>query len=549
MPTRPPSVKQYKLLLMNGLAHIRDNPKLFAALDHQRLDIQIDAVSKADTIEELGALATLPTPNHNLNYRPIVEMKTQSPEETTCMPFGQGTIGWYFMYGQMDHSHTHVMHNEALQGPKPKPKKSNHKHHFYTRNNPKIHSKRDKDLAAAFTIILFRVELASPTIVKKASNDEGKKTLKPENSVLWCVAGGTGFHQPVKPIKSRTKTKKRKKEQDTKQVSLEEQWFSLPYSMARGNYQCTSPTSFRFELWHKDTKHIKHFTLNSPRRGEFLLNLKYTTYKERTVSLKARLTSDVPPEYNGPGGCVPICFGGVGALYWSYTRMMTEARIKFPPFAREKTFHDGMGWFDHQWMADGFVDNTFVRMIRGLKRWSGSDYPKLPQWICLNLQFYEPKTQWMIIQPVNGPVTEDDVLEGAIVNLYDQQGTHYEVEKNLPVSIQVLKTDLVISETSGKAMFFPTQYAVQLGHGVENRYLMQADFGKSVMYLPNGNMNWEGSGSLWNADKTKRVGNCFFEANQLQSASEIITTTLKIAGFVDEQDEDPTNDWEIFRPV
>jgi hypothetical protein len=62
-------------------------------------------------------------------------------------------------------------------------------------------------------------------------------------------------------------------------------------------------------------------------------------------------------------------------------------------------------------------------------------------------------------------------------------------------------------------------------------------------------MNWEGSGSLWNSNETKRVGNCFFEANQLQTASEIITTTLKIAGFEDDVDEDPSNDWEIFRPV
>jgi len=493
----PLALKTYKELLVNGLQYIRDHGELFAGVDKDRLNVQIDAVHQADNVTELGALATLPTPNKNMGYTPIQPL-TEAPELSTCIPFGQGTIGWYFMYGQME-----------------------------GQNN----------FHAAFTVILFRIELAAPEVVADMQ-------IAPRKSVLWSLAGGVGFHRPRshKEHKTRTKTP------DEKQPELEEEWYALPYSNTRGEYECTGEHTFRVELNAKDAPHLKEFTLISPKAGDFRINLKYTTHKGRTVALKARLNNQRPATYNAPDGCVPVCYAGVGTLYWSYTRMLTEARIKFPPFEAPKQFSQGLGWFDHQWMASGFMNNTLTRLTRKVQ--GLVTRPRLPRWIWLNLQFYEPKTQWMIVKHLNGPLAEDQVLTADMVNLYDEKGAHYETD--LTVHIKVVQVHAVISETSGRSMFYPVKYAITIPDDTEDggtTYIMKADFGNSVIYLPNGNMNWEGSGSLWNADETKRLGNCFLEANQFQPIDEIVSTTLKLAGFDDDKDDDPSNDWEIFRPT
>lgn len=82
-----------------------------------------------------------------------------------------------------------------------------------------------------------------------------------------------------------------------------------------------------------------------------------------------------------------------------------------------------------------------------------------------------------------------------------------------------------------------------------HEYILKADTDNMVIYIPNGNMNWAGCGSVWNKSEKKHLGYCFFEAHQFQPDDEIVSTSLRLAGFEDEKDDDPSNDWEEFKPI
>lgn len=99
-------------------------------------------VSGEITSAQLGAAALLNIPNPTLGLYPMEPLKNE-PINTTCFQFGQGTLGWYFMYGYI------------------------------------------KDFA--FTLILFRIEIGTP------QTNHNFQIFNPADGCVYGIVGGLGM--------------------------------------------------------------------------------------------------------------------------------------------------------------------------------------------------------------------------------------------------------------------------------------------------------------------------------------------------------------------
>lgn len=111
--------------------------------------------------------------------------------------------------------------------------------------------------------------------------------------------------------------------------------------------------------------------------------------------------------------------------------------------------------------------------------------------------------------------------------------------------LAVLETSVHVSDTSGNAMFFPIRFELSKD---QTSYLIESQYPNSIIYLPNGNMDWMGIGIATTKSKHRKHIACIIESHHFQSVQEVLTTTLQLAGFVDHRDDDTRNDWELFRP-
>lgn len=110
----------------------------------EQIDSIIDSINDVSgeiTSAQLGAAALLNIPYPTLGYNPIEPLKN-SPINTTCFQFGQGTLGWYFMYGYI------------------------------------------KDFA--FTLILFRIEIGTP------QTNHNFRIFNPADGCVYGIVGGLG---------------------------------------------------------------------------------------------------------------------------------------------------------------------------------------------------------------------------------------------------------------------------------------------------------------------------------------------------------------------
>jgi hypothetical protein len=115
-------------------------------------------------------------------------------------------------------------------------------------------------------------------------------------------------------------------------------------------------------------------------------------------------------------------------------------------------------------------------------------------------------------------------------------------DDELGESVRVKTLVSVVSDTSGRSMFYPDSYELTKDG---KTYVVRADYCEAVCYLPNGTMNWLSPGTIYDVDG-KEVGIGVLEANQLQPIDEILGTTLQLAGFIDRRDDDTRNDWQLF---
>jgi len=458
--------EQYQELRIRGLKFIEQYPAYLNSVQKEQLKNLIKTTEQTKNIPELGITTTLPTPNVNIGFFPIEPLTDPDPKNLTCMKFGNAPLAWYFAYGQ-----------------------------YYDKASR---------TSVTFTLMIFKLELAAPDVVIKSE-------FPPENAVLWSLSGGVGIRKEG--------------------ANSKENWYAIPFNICRGKYKCSKNNTFRLDFNNEDSSYIDAFTFESKEPRTFAFNLKFKSYPEskndsHSIRLKGELKSESEPSYNGENGCVP-CIGGVGTIYWSYTRMDTHLTVKTPEFESEKHFKNGLGWFDSQYMQGDFIPNGFIRFLSSLKK------PKVIRWIWLNLQFFEPKTQWMISHLVDGPLnTGIKIVKPEVVNLYDEKGVHYALsDKDIKCTIEVMQVAQSTSQINNRSMFFPTKFKIGLATVKDSEltyYVMRRDFGSGHCFLPSGNMNIESAGSLWNLDESRRLGNCFFECNNFSPADELIETSMKL---------------------
>ena len=130
--------------------------------------------------------------------------------------------------------------------------------------------------------------------------------------------------------------------------------------------------------------------------------------------------------YNGKGGCVPICFGGAGTNYISFTNVKLTIN-------GEK----GLGWLDHQWLSGGvpnsFIDQFIFGLITKGKQKMG------PKWIWLALQKTDDDLQTTTEQYAGSIVIDDTIKKGQTLPtsfVYYKNGTV--VDYSMSGSVKVL---------------------------------------------------------------------------------------------------------------
>lgn len=493
----PLSVIRLKKLLIEGLKYIRRHPQTFQRLDLERLSIQIDAIEQTQTIEELGALATLPTENkRKLIHRH--ELKTINQENPICMPFGQGSVGWYLIHGVS----------------------TNQKNHTYRH--------------CSVVLALFRVELAPPQVVDR-------EKVSSKQAVLWCVSGGLGVYTRHNEQFTRHNEQFTRSNQQVSRENHNDEFYTIPWNMMRGKYQCGSKhnaQSFRFQAHTKDSERVRYFKLSMNRRSEIRFEVNYFTYENRKVMATGHL-------WNAKSArCLHDSYGG---MFWCYPKMNLSVNVKLPAQSKLEKFPKGWAWFDHQFSGMLHTSNWLDRLFL--------ESNSLQKWMWITLQFSD--RQCILYVPIQ---SSDDIpsdmkeyqVPVAVYFSADHDNKDEEkivYKKNPPIQLKILDTKSVISKTSGFSMFYPMKMTLTDEQKQEAYQLDFSVFGESVSYIPNGNMNWAGNGMIYDSKSGRFLGLCFLECNQFQMDREIISTTLKLAGFKDDRDDDESNDWEIFRPV
>lgn len=178
-------------------------------------------------------------------------------------------------------------------------------------------------------------------------------------------------------------------------------------------------------------------------------------------------------------------------------------------------------------------------------RWPSLHPVALDQWVKVRVSFRGAADDWQVWKAaVKGPLPEDSRVKAEKTTGHEPQSSSSSSSSS-DWQLRVLDTAAPISDTSGRAMFYPVAYELS-GSGGETWHV-RSDYAEAVAYLPNGSMNWLGPGRVFDVHG-QEVGVCLLEAHQFQSVDEVIGTTLQLAGFVDRRDDDTRNDWELFRP-
>ena len=214
--------------------------------------------------------------------------------------------------------------------------------------------------------------------------------------------------------------------------------------------------------------------------------------------------------YNGKGGCVPICFGGAGTNYISFTNVKLTIN-------GEK----GLGWLDHQWISGG-VPNSFIdQFIFGL--------------ITKGKQKMGPKWIWLALQKTDDLQTTTEQYAGSIVI----DGT-IKKGQTLPASFIYYKNDTVVDYSmsgSVKVLDMVSGYPVVLELTIGDNKFNINPIGDAVnvVVLNNGTNNWEGPAQVTQNGKPWGVG--FLEVNNMKLGNTAIVDVLKSQKIIGENEE------------
>lgn len=348
----------------------------------------------------------------------------------------------------------------------------------------------------AFTFIIFVIPVCNPIIAKKYNMTGNQVTL-------YNLSGG--FGQKGGP------------------------WTTIPYMFCQANYQVISQATFNWTgIFDSKTSPIKSASLISNAVGEFEIDIEWTPYNSNDmtdlVGIKATLYSPNGPFLNGPKGCLP-CIAGLGTSYYSYV-FMNIPTSSVGLLRTPMTANSGIGWFDHQWLQGGMVhDDPTIAATLNLKNYFKTPVPT--RWFWLTIQDVKNNVQYMI------SVILSDILTSGTNMVFNTNNT---VKYNSIDGPKYLSSDTttvkVLETTTINGVVFPIKHQITINEGdYQTIYILQANFGNSIVYLPSGVMNWEGSGILYGQDGKTILGNAFLEANQLEDENTLLQTVCSTAGI------------------
>lgn len=458
-----PLFEQYRTLRLKGLEYIRSFPDLLTSAQQSRLKLLTKATQQTHSFAELGAIVSLETPNANYGFDPIEGLEEIDPATRTCMRFGNATVSWYFMFGQ---------------------------------------AVTQRQEAACFTLMLFKLELAAPSVVAKTE-------FEPSQAVLWCLAGGVGLRSP----------------------EGEARWYAIPYNICPAEWKCGDSQTFALRfLVGPDSRYIKEFELVSREPGTFHFDLRFQPYRQKNQRpppvqhLKGRLAGTEKPVWMGDGGCFPVCEKGVGSVWWTLPAMGAHFQVGRQKFPR------GKGWFEHQYSSSQYVDQAPLSWIDRRLR------TRTARWLFVSLQL-EGGNQWIIAKFLpKAMVAGETVEDPEVLRFIDDKGIH---EKGLRASLQVVDTRPTESHISRSTVDFPFKIRVGVAESPDQPYryyLLRRDFGSGEAYLYTGIMSLDTCGSVWTENEGERLGNCFIECANWAPDNELVATTLVMAGYSDIHD-------------
>lgn len=338
----------------------------------------------------------------------------------------------------------------------------------------------------AFTLMFFRVEMAPPHILREMN-------IAPEAGVIYTISAGYGTRGGP--------------------------WVTLPATAVQGIYECGDQSFSFLSIINTECPWLTRFALNQ-NKGVTTVDLGWTSNDGSAVGYKGKLTPNKPPIFQGPKGCLP-CVGGQGTIYWSFPSMTAEGQVG--PIDSPITATNGVGWYDHQWMSSGGALNSKVLQLLSNVKGMFS-VPKPIRWLWLTLQLPND------IQYTTSTILSDLPQLGKTYNFTSvskAQGNDVKYNINGTVTVEEM---IEVGDQS-----YPTKYTINIEGGT---YTLQSAFGNSVVYLPSSVLNWEGPGDV--LDSTgKLIGTGFLEANQLDTADNLIATVGTRAGI-------PSSDFNLF---
>lgn len=329
----------------------------------------------------------------------------------------------------------------------------------------------------AFTLMFFRVEMGTPCILKEMD-------IAPEAGVIYTISAGFGNRGGP--------------------------WTTLPPTAVQGIYKCGNQ-SFSFQaISDSGCPWLQNFTMSQD-QGLTKIDLAWKNSDQLVVGYNVTLTPSKPPLFQGPKGCLP-CAGGQGTIYWSYPLMTAEGQVG--PVSSGNILTEGVGWYDHQWLsAGGALNSKLLQLFSNVQGMFKTPVPIRWLWITLQLP---------------GDV---QYMTSTILSELPKLGKTYNftvITKNSGSSISYdAKGTITIDEmVQVGQQSYPTKYSIILEG---KSYILQASFGNAVVYLPSGVLNWEGPGSVYDTNGNL-IGGGFLEANQLDTAENLISTIGKRAG-------------------
>jgi hypothetical protein len=312
-------------------------------------------------------------------------------------------------------------------------------------------------------------------------------------------------------------------------------WHPIPQNVGPATYSCEENGVTTFTYSQQEDGVIAEFRIDENKNMSGTVSYEAKSYTFNNTPNEA-------PKYEGKnGGCVPVCFGGIGTSYWSYTNM--EASM----INKRGQLETGIGWFDHQWINTGVP-------VKLLYRWAflnltpTPDFPSPLQWLWLATQITDeanPRFGYQytgaidINKDCENCSDKDPVIPLQVGDKFQTTMNRFhkdELTYNVDVKATILETITLTKD--GLTQTFPTKYLLAFDEpDLEPqgfKMILSAEPSSNRrgsidhrVPLVTGLINWEGPGLLYDTDN-KPIGQGFLEAMNLMDPNDVLSHAFAI---------------------